>query len=146
MIHKTWNVSQRRMSGLNRKTHKYIIEPINETRHTAFHLQKRFINFSSKIMKSDKTAVRNLFHIVKNDCQSVTGRNLRFLMTFYDKGSIDELHKENIIPRPYAGLKDEDEWRVDFIKELVNVRNGQIELNGFDKDDITLMLDFVAIS
>ena len=35
---KTWNVSQRVMHRLDRKTHKYLIEPISETKHIMFHL------------------------------------------------------------------------------------------------------------
>ena len=73
MVQKTWNVSQRLMHKLNRKTHKYLIEPISETKHIMFHLHKRFCNFVLKLSSSKKLASRCLLSVLKNECQSVTG-------------------------------------------------------------------------
>ena len=91
MTYKSWNVSQRIIHELDRKTHKYLIEPISGTQHIMFALQKRFINFIKKINASKKTALRMLYETVKLDCQSTTGRNLRMLILLYDLDSIDDL-------------------------------------------------------
>ena len=51
-IEKSWNVSQRNIYKLHRKTYKYLIEPITGTRHIIFSLYKRFIKFTKAISSS----------------------------------------------------------------------------------------------
>ena len=54
-IGKTWNLALRKMMKLNRFSHRFLIEPLSQTRHVKFSLLKRFINFTHKILNSTKT-------------------------------------------------------------------------------------------
>lgn len=146
MILKSWNVSQRVMHRLDRKTHKYLIEPISETKHIMFHLHKRFINFINSIRSSKKLALRNLFSSLKNDCQSVTGRNLRYLLCKYNKGRVDELNNTVVQNHAYCAISENERWRIPLMKEIIDTRNGQIQVIGMSKDDLNEILNFAATS
>ena len=143
MIHKTWNVSQRIMLGLDRKTHKYLIEPVGGTRQIIFNLHKRFINFTNKLATSKKTAVRGLLDAIKNDCQSTTGHNLRLLMLYYQTDRIKDLKSDITDDRQYVAIPKPEEWRVNFIKD---VKHGISLLPGFDREEINNFLNFACIS
>ena len=59
-IENTWNVAMRKMMKLNRCSHRFLIEPLSQTRHIKFSLMKRFINFMHKILNSTKTFLKSL--------------------------------------------------------------------------------------
>ena len=54
MVYNTWSVSIRRMFELDRKTHRYLIEPISGMPHIRQALVSRFLNFASKLSTSKK--------------------------------------------------------------------------------------------
>ena len=146
MVLKTWNVSQRVMHGLDRKTHKYLIEPISETKHIVFHFHKRFVNFVKKIQRSKKLALRCLFGYLKSDCQSTIGRNIRHLQNEYHIGEIGEFHTRAATKKEYATIPKEEEWRIHIIKELIDVRQGMITVPGLSYNELKEILTFAAAS
>ena len=93
---KTWNISQRIMLGIPRNTHRFFIEPLTEIQHIKFSLLKRFVNFVNSIESSKKSVMRNLLKIVKQDCHTTTGRNLRKLMLVLEKRNVDEISKVDL--------------------------------------------------
>ena len=146
MTLKTWNVSQRVMHGLDRKTHKYLIEPISGTRHIKFAMQKRFINFTKRITGSKKVAMKVLYDTVKLDCQSTLGRNLRRIMLDYGLTSINDITTETIKTKQYAEIPENESWRVPLVKEIVSIKNGPYEVPNFTANEISEILDFAATS
>ena len=144
MVQKTWNVSQRVMHGLDRKTHKYLIEPISQTKHIMFHFHKRFMNFISKIQESQKHAMRSLFTSLKHDCQSITGRNIRFLLNRYNKGLITELNKHTTDQGKYQEIPETERWRINILKELIDAKNGCTEISYFNFKELQDIMEFAA--
>ena len=71
MIYNTWNSSIRKMFRLDRTTHRYFIEPISKTSHIKASLLERFMNVTNKLMCSGKIAAKNLFNIIRNECNKV---------------------------------------------------------------------------
>ena len=77
-MEKSWNVSQRNIYKLHRKTHKYLIEPITSTPHIIFSLFRHFIKFTKAISSSKKSTMKeilvcqirlpidNLFQMMRN--------------------------------------------------------------------------------
>ena len=118
-IYKTWNVSQRIMHGLDRKTHRYLIEPVSESRHIMHAMHKRFIKFFKNIETSKKIALRGLFTKIKYDCQSRTGRNLRHLMLRYDVDLMENIQCERLNQK-YVDIPPKELWRIDVIKEVLS--------------------------
>ena len=135
---------ERIMHGLDRKTHKYLIEPVSETKHIMFVIQKNFMNFTKRIAASKKLAIRVLFETVKYDCQSTTGRNLRRLMVQYELDTIHELGAEATNGKQYATLPEGESWRVDIVKEIVEINQGLLIVTNFTRNELRDILDFAA--
>ena len=134
------------MHGLDRKTHKYLIEPITETKHIVFHFHKRFVNFVNKIERSKKLALRCLFGSLRSDCQSTVGRNIRYLENEYHLGDIGEFHPRTAAKKEYATIPKKEEWRIHIIKELIDVRQGMLMVPGLQYSELEEILTFAAAS
>ena len=113
-LEKSWNVSQRIIFLLPKETHKYLIEPVSETKHIKESLMKRFGRFSSKISISKKNALRNLYNNVRPDCQSMTGYNLRRIMVHNDINP-NECKCQS---QPYYPVPESEAWRINFGKRI----------------------------
>ena len=143
MIENRWNVSIRNMFNLHRKIH--IIEPIGGVKHIKFSLLKRFLKFSNALASSSKCSVRTFFHELKRDCSSTTGSNLRRIMRLVGKDDNNDMHINDINSIGFCPVKNEDEWRIMFIKELLDARSKQNIIDNFDNDEIWNILDHVCI-
>ena len=73
------------MLGLPRQSHRYFIEPVSGVRHIRFSLYERYIKFIKNIELSEKRVLRKTLLVVKRDCRSTTGGNLRNLMKLTGK-------------------------------------------------------------
>ena len=93
MLYNTWSVSIRKMFGLDRRSHRYLIEPISDMQHIKMALMQRFIGFTEKLLSSRKAVLRNAFNRFKMDCRCTTGANLRAIMLECDKNAINSLSK-----------------------------------------------------
>ena len=146
MIENTWNVSIRNMLNLHRETHRYIIEPISEVKHIKFSLLKRFLKFSNALASSSKCPVQTFFHKLKRDCSSTTGSNSRRIMRLVGQDDVNDMPINDINTIGFYPVRNEDEWRIMFIKELIDARSKQIIIDNFDNDEISNILDHVCIS
>ena len=79
------------MYSLDRETHRYFVEPISGEIHLKKTLIKRFLNFIESIKSSKKIALKNLFRCIKDDCRSITGRNLVNIAHLVNIVNIDDL-------------------------------------------------------
>ena len=77
MVFNTWNTSIRRMLRIDRRTHRCLIEPLSGTQHVKRSIFKAFISFVNKLQYSPKEVVRDVFQLIKGDCRSITGSNIR---------------------------------------------------------------------
>ena len=69
------------------------------------------------------------------DTRSVTGRNLRTILLETLVLDVRSLKPADVTTR-YRDMPMNEQYRVDFIKEMVNVKNNQLEVPGFTDDDI----------
>ena len=81
-------------------------------------LKKRMLNFMVKIQISRKRALRNMLSVVRSDCRSTTGRNLRRLLLEQADNS-----------RPYDEVPEIEKWKISFVRELIDGKTGTIETN-----------------
>ena len=123
-LEKSWNVSQRMILRIPRNTQRFFIEPLSETRHIHLALIKRFVNFTTKVMESKKEILRKKMVIVKEDCRSTTGKNLRTSLLRVGKSNVNELSHHDIKELVYHNIP----WKVNFAKDL-------IESQSFTKDN-----------
>ena len=103
---------------------------------------KRFGRFSNMISVSKKNALRNLYNNVSHDCQSTTGYNLRRIMLHNDIIPNEGKHKD----QPYYAVPPSETWRINFVKELVNIHSGRLHLDHFSKEQISCLMQYSCCS
>ena len=143
-LEKSWNVSQRIMLGIPRNTHRYFIEPLSDTRHIMLSIYKRYIKFVQSISLSSKPSLRKMLAVVKNECRSNTGRNLRKLMKAVGKTCIDDLDAKDINKLTYNEIPTGDEWKIDMAREIIEVKNGGLIVDIMSPNEIDEILVHVV--
>ena len=144
MMINTWSTSMRKMYRLDRRTHRYLLEPISEMEHLKSALMKRFLSFTEKLVNSPKIAVRNIYKILGSDCRSTTGANIRRISLEYDADPVKGPLRSDIkvfIPTPEG-----EEWRSGIIKELIQIRDGQLSSIGWTDEELQETLTHLCIS
>ena len=144
-LEKTWNVSIRRMFDLPRETHTYLVEPISEEPHVRSILAKRFVSFVQSLRVSKKKPLREVLKVLEYDTMSVTGGNLRQIL---NNTNIDDVRnlKPSDITENYKEIPIGEEYRVNIIKEIIKIRNKQLEVPGFEKHELEEIMRFVCVS
>ena len=140
MISSTWNVATRIMFGLDRKTHRYFIEPLGSRQHIKWALIQRYINFTKKLQESSKLQLNNLYQKINKDCRSTTGRNIRRIENLFNGKSFKEIDNDQIKKKEFFPIKEEDKWRLSITKELTDVKFNLLSLEGFTRSQIKDML------
>ena len=125
-LEKSWNVSQRIMLGLPRQSHRYFVEPLSGTKHIRFSLLERYIKFVKNVESSNNNALNRALLMIKEDCRSITGRNLRHIMKMSGKTNVNELEIGCTKGLLYNPIPDGEAWRVAFAEELLEMRNGTL--------------------
>ncbi len=145
-IDKSWNVSMRKMFRLPYNTHRFFLEPLSESRHAIFSFYSRFLKFTECLMSSSKAILRNLVHLLKNDCRSTPGANLRKIMTLTGKSRINDVRAEDITSLCYFPIPIGEEWKIDIVQEIILSRYGKIEIPDFKNANSREILNYVCIS
>ena len=147
MLENSWNLSMRIMFDLPLETHRYFVEPISEKPHAKTIMMKNFLRFCELIMKSKKEALKSVFLKVRRNIQSYTGKNLRKMMVLMKKRNITELKSCDVKEHfKYKPVPEDELWRIPLLKEIIEVRTGTYEIEGFTNEEIDEMLEFVCIS
>ena len=146
MLEKSWNVSVRHMFNIPMKTHRYLIEAISQSPHLKVILMNRFLSFVNKIKQGKKKKLRHILEAIRYDCRSTTGDNLRQIMLITNKTKIEHLCKQDAFSVEYHPVDNENIWKIGVIHELMNTREGNTSIEGFDAKEIGEMLEFLCVS
>ena len=144
-MEKTWNVSVRRMFNLPWQTHCYLVEPVSQQPHVRKLMASRFLNFVQSIRSRKKIAIRNLLKSIEFDTRSVTGQNLRRLLLQSNVLDIQKL-KATDVTSAYRSMSEEDQFRVGFINEIIDVQNNNLEVAAFTDDELGELWEFLCVS
>ena len=146
MIENSWSTSIKIMYGLNRETHRYFLEPLTDKPHIKKILAQRFIKFTSSINKSKKVALPKIFNIVKEDCCSFTGANLRQLMLLLKKDCIEAIEPNDMLEIQFSAVPEEEKWRIPIVKEILDLKTGVMFLpgDGLNSSEIDDLLDLMT--
>ena len=145
-IESSYNRSVKIMLDLPYQTHRYVIEPLTGMEHVKRVLIRRFLSFMQKIAKSGKKAIRMLMETSKKDVRSVTGRNFREIMLLVGKTSVESVTKADGNKVEYFPLKQNDKWRVEFIKEIIEIKNKTFDIDNFQKEELQTILTDLCTS
>ena len=75
-----------------------------------------------KIGKSKKQILTTILSQIEQDARSTTGHNLRMLMLQCDKSEVSEVQLADMERLPYFQLAEDEEWRTEMIKHLLEER------------------------
>ena len=137
-LEKTWNVSQRVMLSLPRRTHRYFVEPLSCTTHISRSIKKRFVGFIERIRRSKKEPLRCMLRTIEHDCRSTTGGNIRRLEIEASKLN-EEKSDLSYVSIPYGS-----EWKIQFAKELVDIKAKNLVVQYFTQEEIENIAEYVC--
>ena len=67
-------------------------------------------------------------------------------MLLLGKHTIDEVKSRDINEIQYAPVMPDDVWKVDMVKELIEVRANQATIENFSDDELEEILEHLCIS
>ena len=133
----SWSVSVRHMWDLPVNAHRMFMESLGGT-HAKVMLMSRYINFVQSIQKSARKAVLFLFQRCKDNVMTVTGKNLRLIAEEVPNCDIMTTSVANFKKSvKFCELRDEDTWKVKFVKEMVNLKQNALQLNTDEDEEFT---------
>ena len=144
MVEASYNQSFKVMFDLPWATKRFFVETISESIHIKKQFIKRFLQFTKQILESPKIAIKNVFNLVRHDCLSVTGSNLRNIMLLVQKTSILDLVPEDAYKVVYHEMPENEAWRVGFVTEITDVKFGEATIEGFSKKELNVILDSIC--
>ena len=131
------------MFRLDRKSHRYLIEPISGMKHIKQALMKRFLGFTDKLSSSRKGVLRNAYNMFKTDCRSTTGSNIRNIMLECNADPSTPMHTE-VKKLQFHPALPEDEWRIGFINDLIAIRDGRDTDVEITRDELDIILEYLC--
>ena len=139
-----------RSGGLPYAAHKYLIEPLSG-QHAFTMLISRYVKFLQSARKSPKIAVQYLLQKVLRNCNTLTGKNVRFVL---DKTGGQDIFKVNPLDikknLKFSSLSNENAWRINFVKELTNLKQNSLSLdmheNSLTIEELDEILDYICTS
>ena len=139
----TYNRSIKVMFNLPWATHRYMMEPLTGLPHIRRILVRRYLSFIRKIQSSEKVALRKLLDVAKNDVRTTTGTNLRTIMLYSNKNSIDEVLDDNI-DIEYHTIPEEEAWRPTLAKEIIDIFYEEFTVSKLGKSELEVILEFLC--
>jgi hypothetical protein len=110
-------------------------------------MTKKIPRFFELIEKSEKEALKSVFQTVSRNIKSQTGRNLRKIMLLMNKANISELKSSEVKEcMKYKAVPENQVWRIPIVKELIEVKAGNVVIEGFTNEEILEMLEHVCVS
>ena len=133
------------MLGLPRETHIYLIEPLTGRNHVKSDLIKRFLTFLTMIRKSNKQTLKYVLSKVCNDVRSVTGSNLNNIMIRCGKNNVEDISIADS-KKVFKETPTSEEWRIIMTREIVDVENDKLDVNGFKSEELQKILTWICTS
>ena len=125
-------------------SHRFFVQPVSEKDQIQKILLKRFLGFLSQVQKSPKQLPRVLLNLVKHDARSTTGSNLRNIMLLTGKNNIEEVKETDLMI--WCICLRIMKWKIKFVKELINTREGFLYVENFEDDELNEVLEYLCTS
>ena len=132
------------MLDLPYATHRSLIQPLTGATHVKLVLIKRFLGFLEKIRVSSKKALNMLVMEAMKDVKSVTGRNLRNIMLLVGESRVEDVCYVDYARLKYFKLDDDEKWKVSMIQEIIDLKQVELEVPGFDLEELDAMLHYLC--
>ena len=136
----------RNVLGIDRRSHRYLLDGLTEQVHPKVMLASRLVSFYKTQLRSPKFRLRFLIHLAENDKRTVLGSNLDRIANECEC-SIERLTPKIVKEKlKYVLVPEDQEWRAQLATELYAMRNDSSIIPGFSVNEIECMLEHVCIS
>ena len=105
---------------------------------------RRFLSFIEKMRNYSKVALNHLLETVQRDVRLTTGFNLGFIMMLAEVNKIEDLKVEKV-GFEYHTVEKADNWKIEILKELNNVRHDDLTVPGLDQEEVEELAQICAI-
>ena len=143
-LENSWNVNFRKIYDLPVTAHRYFVESVTGQAHLKTMLMKRFISFLNQISKSTKYLPKQLLNCIKEDTQSITGKNIRNIKISTNIGRYDCLNKSDTNKFDCAPVPNDSKWKVSMVRELTDIKYNVREMQGFNQSEIEAFISYVV--
>ena len=144
-LYKSWNVLVRNILDLDRKTHRFLIEPLSGHLHLKTMLMSRFVSFYKGLVDSPKFTVRFLARLAEKDMRTVMGKTLHYLLGECNCEQLEDLTphivKKSLV---YKIAAHDQTWQVALAQELLGIKNEDATVQGFTKGELRTIFDYVC--
>ena len=140
-------MSTRHMWGLPVQAHRYLIEELGG-QHAQTMLIIRYVKFLQSLRRSPKMCVQFLLQKVYKNVNTVTGKNVEYILS----KTSHECDVFSVTPNKlkknlrFNAIRNQDRWRVNMIKEIVNIKQDVLTLDGegFTSEELNNLLDYIS--
>ena len=146
-LENSWSVSTRHMWGLPVQAHRYLMEELGG-QHAQTMLIVRYVKFLQSLRRSPKMCVQFLLQKVLKNVNTVTGKNVQYILG--KTGHECDLFSvtPNILKKnlKFCEIRNENRWRVNIIKEIVDIKQGILALDGegLSSEELNDLIDFIS--
>ena len=137
MLENSWSVSVRHMWDLPLNSHRYFVEPLGGP-HAKRMLISRYVSFVQSAKKSIKLCVQLLLQTIKDDVQTITGKNIRYILDELGQEDIFNVKKSCINELVFVQIEENDRWKIRFVEEMTNLKQNVLFLEENDHGDFSL--------
>ena len=86
-----------------------------------------------------------LLSIAKQDVRTTTGSNMKNILLLTECLNIDDLQTDIVKTITHNKINVADMWRVDMVKELIEIKLGNLETpEGWTTDELEQVMDFAC--
>ena len=145
-LYRSWNVSVRNIFQVPYTTHRYLVQPLSDCPHPKTMLSTRFIKFMQSLVSSTKSSISYLARLVRYDNRTLAGKTVSRLSREcnIDKVSLTASSVSRSVR--YFPVPEEELWRIDIMKELLNVNRNYLTINDFKNMETNHMMNFLCTS
>ena len=136
-----WHRMIRDLFNLPYGTHRYILNAISGVHHLKIKVIRRFAKFYRKLEQSGNPLINNLFNEQYSDYRSSFGRNHNNVALVSNSQDMNLAKIQNI---KLHEIPEGQQWRVDMVKELCEVRNNNLNLPELSDTELDAVLDHIC--
>ena len=67
-------------------------------------------------------------------------------MLLFDKNRIEDIEEKDVIEYIYAPVETNDAWKVQMVKELIDVKNDELLVDNLSKEEVEFMIESLCTS
>ena len=89
---------------------------------------------------------KHILKYARRDVRSITGSNIRNILLLTEKDAFADITKRDIRELMYKEIANDEFWKIGFIREIIEVKNEQLGLNDFTKEELNDILAYLCTS